>query len=96
MEISTTPFVVPAAPLSDRLYAYSAAGAFAILPPPVAHLGQVDAVVADVLAVLDELILHLLHEVGAAVAELRQAADRVDDEVKAVDVVQKRAYRRAW
>ena len=37
---------------------------------------------------LDELILHLLHEVGAAVAELRQAADRVDDEVKAVDVVQ--------
>ena len=55
---------------------------FAILPPPVAHLGQVDAVVADVLAVLDELILHLLHEVGAAVAELRQAADRVDDEVK--------------
>ena len=42
----------------------------------------------DVLPVLDELVAHLLHGVGAAVAELGQALDDVDDEVEAVELVE--------
>ena len=37
---------------------------------------------------LHQLILHLLDQVCAAIAQLGQAANRVDDQVKAVDVVE--------
>ena len=37
---------------------------------------------------LHQLILHLLDQVGAAIAQLGQTANRVDDQVKAVDVVE--------
>ena len=37
--------------------------------------------------VLDELVLHLLDEVSGAVAQLGQAHHRVNDQIKAVNVV---------
>ena len=52
-----------------------------------ATLGEVDAVLGDVLLVLDEFVLHLLDEVAASVAELRQVVDGSHDEVEAVEVV---------
>ena len=66
-------------------------GAGAAGPLPVGDLGQVHAVRGDVLPVLDELIAHLLHSVGAAVAELGQALDDVDDEVEAVKLIEQTA-----
>ena len=57
-------------------------------PLPVGDLGQIHAVRGDVLPVLDELVAHLLHGVGAAVAELGQALDDVDDEVEAVELIE--------
>ena len=42
------------------------------IPLPAADLGQIHTVVADVLAMLHQLILHLLDEVCAAIAQLRQ------------------------
>ena len=44
------------------------------IPLPVADLGKIHTVVADVLAMLHQLILHLLDEVCAAIAQLRQTA----------------------
>ena len=44
------------------------------IPLPAADLGQIHTVVADVLAMLHQLILHLLDEVCAAIAQLRQTA----------------------
>ena len=58
------------------------------IPLPVANLGQIHTVVADILAMLHQLILHLLDEVCAAIAQLRQTAHRVDDQIKPVDVVE--------
>ena len=43
-----------------------------VAPFPFGDFGQIKAVLRDILLVLDELILHLLDEVCAAVAELRQ------------------------
>ena len=63
-------------------------GAGAAGPLPVGDLGQIHAVRGDVLPVLDELVAHLLHGVGAAVAELGQALDDVDDEVEAVELIE--------
>jgi len=63
-------------------------GAGAAGPLPVGDLGQVDAVRGDVLPVLDELVAHLLHGVGAAVAELGQALDDIDDKVEAVELIE--------
>ena len=63
-------------------------GAGAAGPPPVGDLGHGHAVRGDVLPVLDELVAHLLHGVGAAVAELGQALDDVDDEVEAVELIE--------
>ena len=40
------------------------------LPLPVPDLRQVDAVVPDILAVLHQLVIHLLHQIGAPVAQL--------------------------
>ena len=42
------------------------------IPLPVADLRQIHTVVADVLAMLRQLILHLLDEVCTAIAQLRQ------------------------
>src|SRR3954453_15712505 len=55
-------------------------------PPPVANLGQVVTVARDELAVLDQFVLHLLLDVGAARPELRQTVDHVVDEMEAVEV----------
>ena len=43
---------------------------------------------SDILSVLDELILHLLNEVRAAVAKLREVVDRRHDEVEAIQPVE--------
>ena len=59
----------------------------AVVPLPVPDLGQVLAVGGDILAVLHQLILHLLNEIGGSVAQLGQTLDGVDDQVEAVDVV---------
>ena len=58
------------------------------IPLPVADLGQIHTVAADILAVLHQLILHLLDEVCTAIAQLRQTAHRVDDQIKPVNVVE--------
>ena len=57
------------------------------MPLPVEDLGQVLAHLVDVLLVLDELIVYLLDEIRAAVAQLGQVLDRVLDQVEAVDLV---------
>ena len=56
-------------------------------PFPVSNFGEVYAVLSDVLSMLDELILHLLDEVRAAVAKLREIIDRRHDEVEAIQSV---------
>src|SRR5579884_4474494 len=56
-------------------------------PAPVAHLGHVLAVLADVRAVLDELVGHELPQVRKPRAELRHAFDDVLHEVEPVEVV---------
>ena len=60
----------------------------AFIPLPAADLGQIHTVVADVLAMLYQLIQHLLDQVCAAIAQLRQTAHRVDDQIKPVNVVE--------
>lgn len=57
------------------------------MPLPVEDLGQVLAHLVDVLLVLDELVVYLLDEIRAAVAQLGQVLDRVLDQVEAVDLV---------
>ena len=58
------------------------------LPLPVPDLRQVDAVVPDILAVLHQLVVHLLHQIGAPVAQLGQTAHGVDDQIEAVNVIE--------
>ena len=58
------------------------------LPLPVPDLRQVDAVVPDILAVLHQLVIHLLHQIGAPVAQLGQTAHGVDDQIEAVNVIE--------
>ena len=57
------------------------------MPLPGEDLGQVLAHLVDVLLVLDELVVYLLDEIRAAVAQLGQVLDRVLDQVEAVDLV---------
>ena len=57
------------------------------MPLPVEDLGQVLAHLVDVLLVLEELVVYLLDEIRAAVAQLGQVLDRVLDQVEAVDLV---------
>ena len=57
------------------------------MPLPVEDLWQVLAHLVDVLLVLDELVVYLLDEIRAAVAQLGQVLDRVLDQVEAVDLV---------
>ena len=63
-------------------------GSFRPAPLPVRDFGQVHAVFGDILLVLHELVLHLLDEVGPAVAELRQVVHRGHDEIKAVEAIE--------
>ena len=56
-------------------------------PRPVPDFGHVLAVLADVVAVLDEFVAHLLFEIVAGSAELRQAVDDVLHEVETVQAV---------
>ena len=57
------------------------------MPLPVEDLGQVLAHLVDVLLVLEELVVYMLDEIRAAVAQLGQVLDRVLDQVEAVDLV---------
>ena len=59
-----------------------------VAPFPFGDFGQVKAVLRDILLVLNELILHLLDEVRAAVAELRQVIHRGHDQIEAVEAVE--------
>ena len=61
--------------------------AVAVIPLPFADFRQVAAVGGDILVVLYQLVLHQLDEEGAAIAQLGQALDYVDDQIKAVDAV---------
>src|ERR1043165_527893 len=57
-------------------------------PLPAADRRHVVAVLADVLLVLDQLLVEGLLEVGGTSAELRQTLDHVLAEMEAVDVVE--------
>lgn len=50
-----------------------------LMPLPLEDFRQVLAHLVDVLLMLDELVVHLLDQVGAAVAQLRQVLDGVLD-----------------
>jgi len=63
-------------------------------PLPIADFGQVLAVLAYVLLVLEQLLSELLLHVEALLAGLRQAIDGVDDEMEAVQIVQHRHVER--
>ena len=56
-------------------------------PHPVAYLGQVLAVLVDVVFVLDQLIPHLLLQVRAPGAQVGQAVDHVLHQVEPVQLV---------
>src|SRR5262245_60799711 len=58
------------------------------VPGPLADLGQVLTVLADVLLVLDQLVPDHLLRVGGPLAELGDAVDHVADQVEAVEVVE--------
>ena len=57
------------------------------IPLPVSYLGHILAVGGDILAVLHQLVFHLLDQVGGAVAQLGQTLNCVHNQVEAVDVV---------
>src|SRR4051812_14226235 len=63
-------------------------------PHPVPNLRQVVAELADVLAVLDQFVAHLLLHVRVARGEAGHAVDDVDDQVKAIEVVEHRHVER--
>ena len=58
-----------------------------LLPLPVADLGQILTVFGDILLVLNELIPHLLQQIGTAVAQLGQMLDHIHHQMEPVDVV---------
>ena len=57
------------------------------MPLPVEDLGQVLAHLVDVLLVLEELVVYLLDEIRAAVAQLGQMQQHILDQMEAVDLV---------
>src|SRR3984893_11822237 len=59
-------------------------------PAPVTHQRHVFAIAGDVLAMLDQPVLHLFLEVIAATGELRQTIDDVLDKVESIHIVQDR------
>lgn len=58
-----------------------------LFPFPLADFRHILTVLVDILLMLHQLIAHLLVEVRAAVAKLRQAQQNVLDEVEAVDII---------
>src|ERR1700730_2234355 len=56
------------------------------VPAPVTHQRHVFAIAGDVLAMLDQPVLHLLLEEIAATGELRQTIDDVLDKVEAIHI----------
>lgn len=58
-----------------------------LFPFPLADFRHILTVLGDILLMLHQLIAHLLVEVRAAVAKLRQAQQNVLDEVEAVDII---------
>ena len=56
-------------------------------PLPIGDFRKVDAVFVDVLFVLNELVAHLLVEISAAIAEVRQLEEHRLNEVETVDLV---------
>ena len=62
-------------PLAEMWESLGASG----LPFPVFHLGEIGAVFADIELMLDQLVLHPLHQRRAAVAEVGDQLDGVGD-----------------
>src|SRR3569833_3298525 len=60
-------------------------------PLPIADLGQINAVLDDVLMMLGQFIAHELHEISNAITKLGHTVYHVHHEVIAVEVV---AHRR--
>ena len=58
-----------------------------IPPLPVPDFRQVLAVLVDVMLMLDELVLHLLLQIGSLGTQMRQAINHVLYQVEAVQVV---------
>ena len=58
-----------------------------VIPLPVGHFRQILPVLVDVLLVLHQLIAHLLIQIRAAIAQLRQVLDRLLYQVEAVYIV---------
>lgn len=57
------------------------------MPLPVLNLGQVFAVLRDIIAVLDKFVVHHLHKEGTLVSELRKTHHCLADEVETVNMV---------
>ena len=66
------------------LFLFRGGGSIRQVPFPIQNLRQVLADLVDVLLVLHQLVVHLLDQVSAAVAELRQVLDGVLDQVEAI------------
>src|ERR1019366_3160330 len=58
-----------------------------VIPLPVPDFRQVFAVLVDVMLVLDQLVFHLLLQVGALESQIRYAVDHVMHQVEPVQVV---------
>ena len=57
------------------------------MPLPVQNFGHILADLMDVVLVGDEFVIHLLDEVGTAVAQPGQVEQRILDQMEAVDLV---------
>ena len=57
------------------------------MPLPIQNFGHILADLVDVVLVGDEFVVHLLDEVGTAVAQPGQMQQRILDQMEAVDLV---------
>ena len=67
--------------------AHSACRSLLCAPLPVSDFRHVFAMLADVVLMLDELVLKLLLQIGALGTHLRQAVDHVHHQVEAIQIV---------
>jgi hypothetical protein len=59
-------------------------------PFPVSDLGHIQTVFSDVIAVLDQFILHFLFQVSHFIAQIRQPVQNIPYQMKTIHIVQYR------
>ncbi|CAN4025065.1 Translation initiation factor 2, partial [Dysosmobacter welbionis] len=60
----------------------------AVVPLPLPDLRQVHAVILDILAVLHQLVVHPLDQIGPPVTQGVQPLDHVDHQMEPVDIIE--------